>query len=1012
MTSSQSHSSQRGKSFLRAFGLVLVVLIGCAGSAVAEDSSVGPSVVMGEGGESDRLVVEQEMLSEEMAEVAGAKSAEASSSQVSSATSATSSVELTSTEPQPTQAASSEPSVASSTVEDPESSVSKAVAPVKTATSEVSSQTSEAPIAQESVEATTMESSNEPEQASEEATSAAERAEDAVDSDALPGVSPEGIPDANDPLFAWMSEESTTFAAPTNSEEAAPSSDSAEESAAASSTAAHPSASRLSVRSLAQPMALAANLTCAPGSYYSVGLDGAVYRASKSSTSYTAPTSAFKFNRATLRASNGVSYYGDQVNALGINSDGSVAYALDRWDWANTVDILKYSTATGTSSPVKRITVRAPRGTNFNTSGIVGGAVRKDAGNNDYYFGGFTTGQSSSRYWVPPKYEWRDFYDQYNRYLYSDWVQVSGGYYQTVTEWSVRFNLWRYDAETNTVAYLGYTPIATSTNQLPPANGDISFDAEGNLYVLYSTTASSKIVPITKESLLAAEALVRPGVDDQTTNEYYELKAQTTPPLQGSVSPYYGMTFIADGTVIAQSDDLNGNPMYYNIDPATGRVLSRSTGYLNAGEHTDTAGCNSFPTITLEKDFNRSNENHEMKLEILQKGITTPVGSAVTNGLEANGSLKEGLQDEFAGPVPARAGYTYVVRETGTVREGTTGIAPAFDEYNVSLRCVDQTTGTTLPVTNTSTSNPPVRQYEVTIPNSTTSVANVSCKYVNTAKQGALRFNKTDEALYGGVSFLKGSEWELVQTDAPAGTTPRKFVLKDCVAETKAGCPIEFGDIDFTAGQFLVDNIPYGKYQLVETKAPIGYQLLKDPIPVTIDRTTVSLTPGTYNEKTLGNIDNVQITGSVVWQKVAVNPLAPKEPSLLGESTWTLTPVDANNNPTGAAMTIEDCMVAGCTAPRKDSDPNPGDFLITGIPSGRYALQETKAPLGFKVDPTIHYFDVPGAGSVNVGSFVNELIVKPTLPKTGSYGVVPIFALASLVMAAGLALGMRRRWIA
>lgn len=1021
MTPSHSPLLQRGKAITRALSLGLVVMFGCAGAAVAEDSSVGPAVVMGEDGQDDRLVIDENMLSEEMAEVADAKSTHPSSASSSASTSPSSSASSSSVEPtvsstqkETSKAQASEPSLVNSPTEvesteptllkPPSAESSAAEETPESPSVEVSTPTNvETSTQEDNAEASTSLTNEVTETTEAPETTAGE--EDAIA--ALNGLSPEGIPDENDPLFSWMSED----AQPSNEAETEKESAAAEqESAAASSSAQKPAESRSMSRALA--VAAAANLTCSPGSYYSTDLNGVVYRGTKSGTTYTAPTRTFQFRRNTLNYQ-GYPYYGSQVNGLGINSDGSIAYALDRFDWANTVDILRYNTATGTSTVPKRITIQAPRGTNFSTTGIVGGAVSKKTGDNDYYFGGFTTGQVSTQYWVPPRYEWRPFYDRYGRYLYHDWYQVGGGYYETVTEHTVRFNLWRYDAETNTVAYLGYTPVVTSYSPLPPANGDISFDAEGNLYVLYSTTSQSKIVPITKESIAAAESRLPVGIDDQKTNEYYELAAQATPALPGTGAVYYGMTFISDGTIVAQTDDNNGLPRYVNIDPATGKVVSSSLGYSGVGEHTDTAGCNSFPTIALEKDFQRANSNHEVKLEILQKGNNIPVGSAVTNGLEPDGSIREGRQDEFAGPVPARAGQTYILRETGTVREGTAGAAPNANEYNVTLQCVNDTTGAILPVTDVSTvTSPPTRQYEVVVPNSSTSVAAVTCKYVNKARVGALTFNKTDTAKDGSISMLAGSEWELRQTDAPAGTTPRRFALKDCVAEIAEACLRENYDLNPAEGEFLVDNIPYGKYELVETKAPTGYELLKNPIPVTVDRGSVSLRPVNYNEKDLGNIDNVQITGTVIWQKLAENPNMPSDPSLLGGSTWTITPVDANNRPTGAARVIEDCIAAGCTEDLKDSDPSPGDFLIKGLPSGRYALQETKAPLGFRVDPTIRYFIVPDSGSVNVGSFVNDLIVEPTLPKTGSYGVAPLFAFAGLIIAVGLALGMRRQWLA
>lgn len=77
--------------------------------------------------------------------------------------------------------------------------------------------------------------------------------------------------------------------------------------------------------------------------------------------------------------------------------------------------------------------------------------------------------------------------------------------------------------------------------------------------------------------------------------------------------------------------------------------------------------------------------------------------------------------------------------------------------------------------------------------------------------------------------LLAGSEWRLDDRD---GTPVKGFaVIEDCVQNS---CPGP--DKDPVAGSFKLENVPVGTYKLTEVKAPAGYKLLTDPIPVTVDK--------------------------------------------------------------------------------------------------------------------------------------------------------------------------------
>ena len=66
-----------------------------------------------------------------------------------------------------------------------------------------------------------------------------------------------------------------------------------------------------------------------------------------------------------------------------------------------------------------------------------------------------------------------------------------------------------------------------------------------------------------------------------------------------------------------------------------------------------------------------------------------------------------------------------------------------------------------------------------------------------------------------------------------------------------------------------------------------------------------------------------------------------------------------------------------------DEDPDPGEFLVSGLPLGRYSVTETAAPAGFELDPDVKTADlVPGDADADLSGdpFINS---RPVLKITG-----------------------------
>jgi hypothetical protein len=77
------------------------------------------------------------------------------------------------------------------------------------------------------------------------------------------------------------------------------------------------------------------------------------------------------------------------------------------------------------------------------------------------------------------------------------------------------------------------------------------------------------------------------------------------------------------------------------------------------------------------------------------------------------------------------------------------------------------------------------------------------------------------------VEFLAGSHWKLTPVGSDNSPTGESIEVIDCEKDSADDC--EGADSDPAAGKFLVTPLTDGRYELIETRAPSGYQL--DPTP-------------------------------------------------------------------------------------------------------------------------------------------------------------------------------------
>ncbi|SER74925.1 LPXTG-motif cell wall anchor domain-containing protein [Propionibacterium cyclohexanicum] len=715
----------------------------------------------------------------------------------------------------------------------------------------------------------------------------------------------------------------------------------------------------------------AANLSCDVDAYYTVQQSGGLYEGTVGSTGTTRVGS---FNDAGLSGT-------VSMNGLGISRGGSYAIAFDRYGTSSSsyIQLVKYTASTNTFAKLGS-PYRLTEGPVWNQ--MIAGAINPVDG--QYYFGGYDGN-------------------------------------------SQRFYLYRADPGSGTVTYLGYVLPNGVTGS---GNGDIAFDSNGNLFLIYSTTSANQIVPVTAQNLQAADG-------QQITAEQTQPRVASPSGLQ-----YNGISFLPSGQIVVQAADVSGgnaNTIVSTVDPnlwtrTNDEVIFRTM----ATVATDLATCTYPPTLAVQKNvMGRYQAGDQFQMSIVRDGQSSPLAAKTTAGSQT------GIQAQIAGPAIASAGAKYDITETAS---GTTDLS----HYTTTYACTSDTDPTwRVSGSGSSFSIDPFPSP----PPSNANGPDVTCTFTNTPvfPTASVTVSKQVTQL-GGTNPQPASGWTMGATlsSPPSGvtiTTPSTQVTGQngsvpgpwtisgfssleqtttlAVSETQqpgyqflsGSCVVTHSDKTTTTTTLTSEN---GTVPGVKSGDSAACTFVNKPVSASLTLVKrVSNTHGGTAQPTdwtltaTGPTPISGVTGSTAVSNATVKPgtyslSEGAGPAGYQASAWTCTGPGATQS--AGTVTLAQGAQATCTITNSDepgsvswakndesghplagsewtltptggtggaaitvvdngtndADPTAGALRLVGLSWGSYSLVESKAPLGYVLDTTPHQFTV-GPGNGQIG---------------------------------------------
>lgn len=602
----------------------------------------------------------------------------------------------------------------------------------------------------------------------------------------------------------------------------------------------------------------AAAFTCDPGGIYSLtrpsGTDEAVV-ARYDTISKVVDENIARFTSSTAGAA---------LNALAVSADGESFFAVDQSD-ANAYATVIHRTTLGASNSE----IVASGDTDVTQQMLVGGAISPVTG--IYYFGGYESMGSGT---------------------------------------TARFQLYAFDPDRTDRGFEQVTTLTADAGTTDTVqNGDIAFDAAGNLYLLWSGSGGAE------NELWQFDASWFSGEESGADLPDALSPDQTLgAPDAASSQAYNGMTLGSDGRLYVQrsTGGVGSGTALASVDSNTlteGHFedVQIVSGSIQGG--VDLASCALPPAITLVKDVVDRRELHpadQFALTIVRDEAT------LAEGLTSGSDL--GVQETArVGPVIAVAGGVYTIGESAA--SGT-----ELPRYQSSWRCFWGKNESLVLASGTGTSG------NFTIP-AEPLATEIDCVITNTPlTRLSLEKRVADEQNWG------------------AGATAADFELRADSVEFEQGEPttvIPSRDRDGDGAYHLDET--FASDSEIESRWQSGYAL--ESITCRVDSGEAFEVPLVGDganrvhvadgSDTVCTLTNTALPGELAFTKADAATDTP-----LGGSQWRLT------GPNGFDEVLVDnegqSDYAGI-----DTDPAPGAFHVQDLAWGDYTLTETTAPVGY-----------------------------------------------------------------
>lgn len=303
---------------------------------------------------------------------------------------------------------------------------------------------------------------------------------------------------------------------------------------------------------------------------------------------------------------------GRDFNSIGVDGTGTMVYGLSR-SGTDPADgkVYRFNRTGATTGSWLAISSQT---NDISSSGfaLIAGGVSLDG---TYYAGGFANGNTS------------------------------GTGYE-----AGQFRLWGLNATGTGMESKGY--LKTRVQGTGYDNGDLAFDAQGNMYVVRSTGSQVMIVRVSASDL--ATATSTSALDVEVVLDWTSLSAAVN-----------GVAFDARGRLYLGTDT---NLYYVTLPKPSGLTQVTVSNYSG----TDLASCGYPPTVTLKKDIpnGRAVTGDQFGLEmrygatLASDNSTLTGGTSLGSGVVQTTGATSGVQPKQVGPIPVTVGQAIQFQET------------------------------------------------------------------------------------------------------------------------------------------------------------------------------------------------------------------------------------------------------------------------------------------------------------------------------------------------------------